>query len=364
MKDKIAVLIIAAGYSSRMNYFKPLLRFGEETAIERLIDMYRRSGVKNVYVVTGHRSKDIMETLIDHEVNIVFNENYDMGMLSSIKEGVANLEEDIDGFFMQPVDIPLVRVQTIQRMIWKYKECDKGIVYPVFDGKRGHPPLIDCKYKLKIIESDSDGGLKKILKLFEKDAVDISVFDKTILMDMDFETDYEELLDYYNRPPSYEESMEIMRFYEVPRHIVRHCQAVERVCSMIVDKLNICGVYLDKELLTAASILHDIARCEKNHAFVGAELLRELGYDEVAEIVESHMDISYVKEEPINEKEVLYIADKMVNGEIRCTINERFEKSISRNMNNKKVLEKIIKRWGAAKGIADKIEAVTGKRID
>lgn len=364
MKDKIAAIIIAAGYSSRMNYFKPLLKFGEETAIERLINMYRKSGVENVYVVTGHRSKDIMETIRDHDVRIVFNENYDMGMLSSIKEGVASLEEDIDGFFMQPVDIPLIKYQTIKRLIWEYQELDKGIIYPVFKGKRGHPPLIDCKYKSKIIEMRSDGGLKKILSAFERDSASVPVFDKTILMDMDFEKDYESLLDYYDRPPSYEECQSIMEFYEVPISIVRHCEAVEKVCSMIVDRLYGCGIYMDRDLLTAAALLHDIARCEKNHAAEGAALLRGLGYEEVAEIVETHMDIISSIEEPLSERELLYISDKMVIEDTRCSINQRFEKSIGRNMTNPEALEKVIRRWGAAKRIADKIEILTGKRID
>ena len=99
-KSNIAVLIIAAGYSSRMNDFKPLLPFGETTALERLIQTYEAHGLEHIYVVVGHRQDDIRDVLRAYKVQIVFNEAYDQGMFSSIQKGLDAMDETLSAFYM------------------------------------------------------------------------------------------------------------------------------------------------------------------------------------------------------------------------------------------------------------------------
>ena len=54
MKDKrISALIVAAGMASRMKTFKPLLRLGEKTIIEHVIDTFRYAGIQDIVVVSS-----------------------------------------------------------------------------------------------------------------------------------------------------------------------------------------------------------------------------------------------------------------------------------------------------------------------
>lgn len=81
---------------------------------------------------------------------------------------------------------------------------------------------------------------------------------------------------------------------------------------------------LNRALLSAAALLHDICRTEPNHAFVGAQKLRDLGYPEIADIVAVHHDWSGG---PFDESALLYLADKHMQGDQRVTLEERFERS-------------------------------------
>ncbi len=194
---KIAAMVLAAGLSSRMSEFKPLLKFGTKTVLERVVEAFWHAGVEDVRVVVGHREHDLIPILQQRHVRWIKNERYQEGMLSSVKAGVASIEQDIDGFFVTPVDIPLVRTSTITAIVDAFRESGKLICYPNFLGRRGHPPLISTQYRDEILLWDKPGGLKGFLQQKEVEAIDLTVQDEGILLDMDTLEDYQRLLEIY-----------------------------------------------------------------------------------------------------------------------------------------------------------------------
>jgi molybdenum cofactor cytidylyltransferase len=198
MKNKkISSIILSAGFSSRMGSFKPLLKFGDYTAIETIIKAHLNSGINDIVVVIGHRGDEVREALEEYKVKFVKNENYAQGMFSSVVSGLQAIEREAGAFLVQPVDIPLVKENTIKSLQSQYIHSDKGIIYPTFCGRKGHPPLIDCKYKQEILDSNGDGGLKRILEKYKDDAEYYPTFDEAVLKDMDTPEAYEILLAYY-----------------------------------------------------------------------------------------------------------------------------------------------------------------------
>ena len=362
--DRIAVIIIAAGYSSRMNGFKPMYQFKERTAVERLIDTYRSSGIRDIYIVVGYNSTELINRIKDPEVVWVMNESYAEGMLTSIKRGILALDKKISAFFMQPVDIPLIKTKTLDFLTDTYYKCNKGVIYPAFDGEKGHPPLICCKYSTLITNSPDEGGLKQILKKFENDSVCVPVCDKAILMDMDRTEDYEKLLAYDRlNAPDMDECQAIRRYYNVPEPVCRHCDAVERIAHMLFMKLSLCGVRLDGDALFAAALLHDMVRYEKKHAAAGADIVRSMGYNFVGDIIATHMDLEVREGEPLTENEILYLADKIIEGDRICSLDEKFSQALRDKGDSPEAIVNIKKRWQAAKLIVDKIERITGTGI-
>ena len=62
----------------------------------------------------------------------------------------------------------------------------------------------------------------------------------------------------------------------------------------------------------------------KHHAAAGAEWLFEKGYASTAAVVGDHMFLTGGEEELINEKTVVFLADKLVKETSRVTLEERY----------------------------------------
>ena len=189
----IAVLILAAGMSSRMGQLKALLLIERETVIERLVSVFRQNDVK-VFIVTGYGSQDIVQALKNQEVTVVENPKYELGMFTSVQAGVRALQPAIEAFFVMPVDIPLVKSETIKSLINEHHKNPSKIIYPVFGGTRGHPPLIPGNLVPVIMQWSKDGNLRDVLNSYSNLAVELEVNDRGILLDIDTLDDYESLL--------------------------------------------------------------------------------------------------------------------------------------------------------------------------
>lgn len=196
MRDlpKAAALILAAGRSSRMGGLKPLLILGSSMLLELAVAQFFKAGIEDVRVVLGHRAGEIIPVVERLGVKWILNAQYSEGMFSSVLAGVQDLDADVEAFFILPVDIPLVKPETIARLLSAYRNRRAKVVYPRFEGSRGHPPLIDASCLQEgDLSPDYPGGLRALLRRYESDALDVDVEDKAILMDCDTPEDYREL---------------------------------------------------------------------------------------------------------------------------------------------------------------------------
>lgn len=117
---KYAAVILAAGLSSRMKDFKPLLMVNGRTAISGLIETIQSSGIKDIVVVTGHERARLAEVLRDLNVTEAYNSGFTDGMFSSIQTGLKKALgsfPDKTGYFLMPVDCPLITVGTLKALV-------------------------------------------------------------------------------------------------------------------------------------------------------------------------------------------------------------------------------------------------------
>ena len=190
----IVAIVLAAGFSSRMGAFKPLLPFGERTLIDHVVTNLRDAGVGAHpcrHRLPGRRPGAGADAARRHAAH---NPDFAAGMFSSVQTGVASLPADVDAFLLAPVDVPLLRPSTIARVLRAAAARASAIVYPNFRGERGHPPLIRRALFAEILASDGEGGLQALLARHEDEASDVAVFDWGCLVDMDRRDDYRRLL--------------------------------------------------------------------------------------------------------------------------------------------------------------------------
>jgi CTP:molybdopterin cytidylyltransferase MocA len=196
---RYAAIIIAAGFASRMGSFKPLLPIGSKNAIDHAIAAFSDLEIDPIIVVTGHNSDTLTDYLTNKPVTCIHNSNFEKGMFTSIQAGVEALPKNISGFFIHLADIPLVKQDTITLLKAAFEQNTCKIVYPSINYKKGHPPLLSKKLIDPILNHNGDGGLKKLLSLFNDDAIYVTVDDPGILMDMDTPEAYKNIQEYYKK---------------------------------------------------------------------------------------------------------------------------------------------------------------------
>jgi len=356
----IAALILAAGYSSRLGAWKPLLPLGPSTFLEEAVRRFRAAGIEDIRVVTGHRAGELAPVLENLGVRGVFNPDYDQGMCASVRAGVRNLEPLIAAFFLLPVDIPLVKPRTIKDLLDTYRRGEARIIYPRFQGSQGHPPLISsaCVADLPRVW---EGGLRAFLSRYDHEAQDLEVMDEAVLLDCNTPEDYRRLLDYGRREdlPSRRECEAIWDQHGLPEPVRRHGRLVGELAGRLAGHLHCAGLKLHVPLIVAAGYLHDLAKGQRDHARVGAGILADLGYGRVAKVMASHMDIQ-VGEHGVDESGLLYLTDKFLHGDRLVTLEERFSRARQKFVHRPEVLTAVAKRLKDARIIKNRLEEVLG----
>lgn len=189
---KQAAMILAAGLSSRMGDFKPLLPFEGKPAIVYLLDKFQEAGIKDYIIVVGHKAGEIQEVLADYpHVHLVKNEAYARTeMMDSAKLGIKEAESlGFDAILFSPVDLPLVDVETIRQVAKTHAE----IVFPINEGKQGHPVRIAASVFASLLDYKGPSGMKGALAQEPDKVKFIEVANPYIYKDMDTKDDYEHM---------------------------------------------------------------------------------------------------------------------------------------------------------------------------
>lgn len=357
--NKLVALILAAGYSTRMGAFKPLLSIDGEYAIARCIKSLREGGINDIRVIVGHRAQDLLPIVSSLDVTPIFNDNYSLGMFSSIITGLNTFTSEVGGFLLLPGDTPLVKKTTIAKLIKKYQNGDYSVIYPTFLGKRGHPPLITRKCFGDILAQNLDSNLRIVLEKFNKESFNLPCIDQGILLDMDTPKDYQKILELakLDQVPSQRECQGFFDLYRISEQIIRHGQKVAQIGAILGQDLNEKGLSLNLDLIRAGGLLHDIGKGCSNHAQKGGEIILSEGFPLVAEIVSQHMDLICPEINfSIDEKAIIYLADKLVKEDSIISIDKKFNNALIKYGNKEHLIKNINRRKKNAQMIEKKIK--------
>jgi len=186
----IHALVLAAGESKRMGMPKPLLRFGDATFLEQIIAVLRRSGVDGITVVLGARA-DLIRASIDLSgTNVVINEDYRKGQLSSLIAGLKNVPAGAHAIILCLVDNPSVSADVVNALVDGFRKTGKPIVLPVFDGRRGHPALFARSLFDELANAPMEKGARHVVSSNRDKVLEVDVHDRGILTSIDTPQDY------------------------------------------------------------------------------------------------------------------------------------------------------------------------------
>lgn len=385
---RTAAVILAAGLSSRLGEFKPLVRLGDATLLERAARLLRQSGAEDILAVAGHRAP---ETLAEAErlgIRAVANPEYATGMFSSVLAGlraVAALRPRPDALFILPVDIPLVRPHTLRLLLERFAACrdslpahTPAVLHPMFLGQRGHPPLLHARHLPELLAWCGKNGLRGGLDALEQrhGAAEVPVADENILFDVDDQPALTEARRRLARRgiPTPQEALALLTLHNAGERGLAHGRGVAEAALALARALEAKGTRadldagmdanrppgLDFELIEAAALLHDIAKGQPRHEAAGAALLDSLGFHAAARIVADHRDIAPETAPRLTERELVYFADKLVRGSTRVPVRVRFQQKLDLFAHDPDATAAIRRRLANALAMQQRIEAAAG----
>lgn len=193
---KTGAVLVAAGRSSRMGDFKPILPFGDSTIALHIVNMLNRLGVSPVVVVTGYRADELEAHLSHAGVRFVRNERFgETQMFDSVRLGIEAVAADCDRIMVMPMDIPAIMPDTIRQVLM----IDAGIVRTMCGGEPGHPIMFQSSIGLSLCSYQGEKGLRGAIESAGVSVTDLEVEDEGIYRDVDTKDDYEELIQWNYR---------------------------------------------------------------------------------------------------------------------------------------------------------------------
>ena len=162
------------------------------------------------------------------------------------------------------------------------------------------------------------------------------------------------------RIPSVTQCYHLMFDMEMMDHIVAHSIQVSRVATLIADSLNEKGAKLDRGLVQASALLHDITKTrsfqtEEIHALTGAELLNDSGYPDVGNIVGQHVRLDeYFRTSSPLEEEIVNYADKRVLHDRIVSLEERMKYIMQKYGKETENRQRILCLWKKTEELEEK----------
>ena len=192
MTEKLSILILAAGSSSRLGSPKQLIEFEGQTLIERITET-ALSISEDVLIVLGGNYELVLPKLsrFNDNVSTLFNPNWQEGMGTSIRVGMEKLVDKSDLVIILLSDQPFVSKVLLQNMLQTYANNQNPIVSCVYNDTLGVPILFDKSVFPKLLKLSEDKGAKSFLHLY-KDRISTINFPEGII-DIDTTGDVEKL---------------------------------------------------------------------------------------------------------------------------------------------------------------------------
>ncbi len=190
----IVGIILSAGESKRMGTPKQLLPWGKTFILQQVIDNAAASRLGKILLVLGSRADEIASKItLSPKTSIVINHHFKDGMGSSVKCGVKNAPADSEAFMLLLGDQPFITPAIIDLVLDDYQNNNRGIVIPVYHGKRGHPVIFDAKYQQELLAIAAQGA-RVVVNNHSPDILEVHLDAPEILTDIDTPQDYQKAI--------------------------------------------------------------------------------------------------------------------------------------------------------------------------
>jgi len=195
---RIGAIVLAAGASERMRYPKPLLIFGKQTAVDRVITISRAGGCDPVVVVLGSEADRVRANASLEAAIVVANDDWQSGRTGSLQAGLRALPADLEAFLLFPVDHAMVDPASVAAILAARRSSGRPIVVPTHEGRRGHPVLFDASLVPEFLALGPSDPARAVTNADPARVLALEIEDAEILRNVDAPADYYAALEVYS----------------------------------------------------------------------------------------------------------------------------------------------------------------------
>lgn len=184
-RSSICAIVLAAGLSSRMvGTNKLLTNLRGEPLLAQTLGQVTNANFTDVIVVTGHRHAEIEKLAARFSVTLVHNPNYEEGLSTSIKAGIAALPMETAAVAIILGDMPYVTTQTYNKLIASTRDHD-DIIVPTYKNRQGNPLIWGREYFAYLAALTGDKGARQLLEEFSEHIRAVALSDPGVHIDFD-----------------------------------------------------------------------------------------------------------------------------------------------------------------------------------
>ncbi len=201
MKDdypKIAILILAAGASSRMGEPKQLLAWGKSTLLNHAIAQALLVSDTILTILGAHQ--DVIAPTLTNSQRIIFNPNWKEGMGTSIARGIATLQQqdNFEAILIMLADQPLIDAKYLKELTALHFNSGSKITATSYGTRKGVPAVFHNSLFKELGKLNKDYGAKMLMKRFASDLTSLDPCGREV--DIDTRETYLRLFNKHHKP--------------------------------------------------------------------------------------------------------------------------------------------------------------------
>jgi molybdenum cofactor cytidylyltransferase len=180
----LAAVILSGGSSSRMGSPKALLQYQGRAFLEHLLEVTHHPNIFARRVVLGAHAEPIAKAVDLAADEIVINEDWEKGQLSSIQLALHSLPQGTSGILLCLIDHPLISAELVSELIQKFHATRAPIVLPLYQGRRGHPVIFSAQLYSELQAAPLDVGARAVVWAHEKEICEMETGEEGCVLNL------------------------------------------------------------------------------------------------------------------------------------------------------------------------------------